>query len=379
MLQENLRVTSITQEGYDQRDLAKAPLVSVVIPARNSGDTIASCLSSVTLQSYKPIEIIVVDRFSTDLTKIIAKNMGALVISHDSERSAAKNLGAKLANGQYLYFMDADHKLGPDVISACVKMIDPVDAVLINDQDIGGDSNTARLVASRRRLLSYDPLNIALRFVRRAAFDRLGGFDSDLIAGEDLDLHRRFLLNGFKLAYSRATVWHLGSPVYLNGLLKRNNYYSSNYLRYASKNPLISLKRLNPLRVVTAWKRSDSRGSDLLPVVLLGFLSNAFLIAGLLLNLNAGKGTRQETHDHCKSDYDRNSENYDRVRFGTPGSQYVDKEEQEFVASIISGFEGLGAGTVTGRFVFSLTHRGPSQTTYEGYYPSRILDRQNSL
>jgi glycosyltransferase involved in cell wall biosynthesis len=285
MFQENLRVTSTIQEGNGQRDLAKAPLVSVVIPSRNSGDTIANCLSSVTSQSYRPIEIIVVDRFSTDLTKIIAKNMGASVISHDSERSAAKNLGAKLANGQYLYFMDADHKLGPNVISSCVKMIDPVDGVLINDQDIGGDSKIARVVASRRRLLSYDPLNVALRFLRRTAFDRLGGFDSDLIAGEDLDLHRRFLLNGFKMAYSRATVWHLCSPVDLKGLLKRNRYYSSNYLRYASKHPLISLKRMNPLRVVAAWKRNDSRGSDLLPVVLLGFLSNAFLTIGMLLNL----------------------------------------------------------------------------------------------
>src|SRR5205807_4476451 len=93
----------------------------------------------------------------------------------------------------------------------------------------------------------------------------------------------------FKIAHSGATVWHLGSPVDLKGLMNRSMYYSSNYLKYASKNPLISLKRMNPLRVVTAWRKSGAAGSDLLAIVLFGFLSNAFLTIGILLNLTRRK------------------------------------------------------------------------------------------
>ena len=271
-----------------------SPLVSVIIPSKNSECTITDCLVSIISQSHKPIEIIVVDCVSTDLTREIAQRMGALVVSHDGERSVAKNLGAKIANGEYLFFVDADQKLSPDLIETCVKTIDGVDGVVITDQDISKDTIVSRLVASRRKILSYDPLNVASRFVRKEAFDRLGGFDLDLYVGEDLDLHRRLLLNGFKMAHSRATVWHLGSPADLKGLLSRSMYYSSNYLRYASKNPLISLKRMNPLRAITAWKRSDARGSDLLPAVFLGFLSNAFLIIGVLLNMNAREGTQKE-------------------------------------------------------------------------------------
>jgi len=271
-----------------------SPLVSVIIPSKNSECTITDCLVSIISQSHKPIEIIVVDCVSTDLTREIAQRMGALVVSHDGERSVAKNLGAKIANGEYLFFVDADQKLSPDLIETCVKTIDGVDGVVITDQDISKDTIVSRLVASRRKILSYDPLNVASRFVRKDAFDRLGGFDLDLYVGEDLDLHRRLLLNGFKMAHSRATVWHLGSPADLKGLLSRSMYYSSNYLRYASKNPLISLKRMNPLRAITAWKRSDARGSDLLPAVFLGFLSNAFLIIGVLLNMNAREGTQKE-------------------------------------------------------------------------------------
>ena len=68
-------------------------------------------------------------------------------------------------------------------------------------------------------------------------------------------------------------------------------------MRIASKNPLIAFRRINPLRVVAAWKRSDAPASDLLPAVLLGFLSDAFLMIGVLLNLSARKETPKKAHD----------------------------------------------------------------------------------
>lgn len=291
MLQENSKATPKVEVDNDLSDSDKAPLVSVIIPSRNSELTIADCLRSITSQSYRPIEIFVVDSFSTDLTKTMAQNMGAFVISHSSERSIAKNLGAKFARGKYLYFVDADQKLGPDVIAACVKAVGRCHGLLIADQDLPGSSKVSRLVASRRRVLSYDPLNVSPRFVRKDVFDRLGGFDLDLYAGEDLDFHRRFSINGFKTSYTRAMTWHLGSPVDFRGLMNRSIFYSSNYLRYASKYPLITLKQVNPLRVVSAWKRDDARSCDLLPVILLGFLQITFLMISILLNLNTREST----------------------------------------------------------------------------------------
>jgi len=63
-----------------------------------------------------------------------------------------------------------------------------------------------------------------------------------------------------------------------------------------------------------------------------------------------------------KSDYDKNAENYDKVRYGTAGGQYVNDKEQEFVASIIKGSSVLEVGTATGRFAVSLTKRGAEYT-----------------
>jgi glycosyltransferase involved in cell wall biosynthesis len=265
-------------------------------------------LKSIISQSYPAIEIIVVDGSSTDVTRETAQGLGARVISNEGERSAAKNVGVKFANGKYLFFVDADHQIGPDLVATCVRAIEGVDGVLINDQDISKDSKVSRLVASRRKILSYDPLNVAIRFVRRDVFDSVGGFDPDLYAGEDLDFHQRFLNHGYKMVYSPATEWHLGSPASFKGLLYRSLYYSSNNLRYASKNPLNALKRLNPLRVVAAWKRSSAPASDLLPVVLLGFLSNAFLLIGVLLNPSRRQATQGESKTNGLYGDESNSE-----------------------------------------------------------------------
>jgi len=349
------------------------PLVSVVVPSRNSERTIALCMRSIISQSYSPIEIIVVDASSTDSTRKIAERMGALVISHHGERSVAKNLGAKFANGKYLFFVDADHKLGSQVVSTCVKTIDGVDGVLINDQDILRESKVSRLVASRREILSYDALNVAVRFVRRDVFDSVGGFDPDLYAGEDLDFHQRFLKRGYKMVYSPVTEWHLGSPANFKALLNRSLYYSPNNLRYASKNPLTALKRLNPFRVVAAWKRSSAPASDLLPVVLMGFLSNAFLVIGVLLNLSRrqaqpkvspkqkelGKNTATPSKKNVIENYNNEGKNYDNIRYGrTKGGKFFSEIELSKTLELIKGVKILHVGTATGRVSAHLVSSG---------------------
>jgi len=344
-------------------------------------------LKSIASQSYPEIEIIVVDASSTDLTRKIAQGLGARVISIEGERSVAKNLGAKFGNGKYLFFVDADHMIGPDVVATCVKAIDGVDGVLVNDQDISKESTVSRLVASRRKILSYDPLNVAIRFVRRDVFDSVGGFDPDLYAGEDLDFHQRFLNRGYKMVYSPATEWHLGSPANFKGLLNRSLYYSSNNLRYASKNPLIALKRLNPLRVVAAWKRSSAPASDLLPVVLLGFLSNAFLLIGVLLNPSRRRAKPKvnpkltnlmdmiatPSKKNVIDNYNSEGKNYDNIRYGrTKGGKFFSEIELRKTLELIKGTKVLHVGTATGRVSAHLVSSG---FDYVGVELSRVMAR----
>ena len=68
-------------------------LVSVVVTTKNEQANIERCLESICIQTYEPIEIIVVDNGSTDLTKTIASRFTTNVFDHGPERSSQRNFG----------------------------------------------------------------------------------------------------------------------------------------------------------------------------------------------------------------------------------------------------------------------------------------------
>ena len=72
----------------------KEPLVTVVIPTRNSEKTLGDCLDSVSRQSYRNVEIMVVDNDSSDGTREVAKRYTDMVFTMGPERSAQRNYGA---------------------------------------------------------------------------------------------------------------------------------------------------------------------------------------------------------------------------------------------------------------------------------------------
>jgi glycosyltransferase involved in cell wall biosynthesis len=96
------------------------PLVSVVVPAYNRSDTIGSTLDTITSQTGWPFEIIVIDDGSSDDTAAIARRhapQARVIVQPNQRRSAARNNGAKLANGEFLYFFDSDDLMEPDAIA----------------------------------------------------------------------------------------------------------------------------------------------------------------------------------------------------------------------------------------------------------------------
>jgi ubiquinone/menaquinone biosynthesis C-methylase UbiE len=78
------------------------------------------------------------------------------------------------------------------------------------------------------------------------------------------------------------------------------------------------------------------------------------------------------TTSQVQRHYDERVASYDKVRFGTVGGQYVNRKEQDFVASVIKGSRVLEVGTATGRFAASLTKRGAE---YAGVDLSRKMLR----
>jgi glycosyltransferase involved in cell wall biosynthesis len=94
-------------------------VISVIIPAYNVEDYIAVCLDSVTRQTYRDFEVIVVDDGSKDDTPRIAEDAASrdprirVVRGMHSHAWAARNVGIDHARGEYISFLDADDLLHP--------------------------------------------------------------------------------------------------------------------------------------------------------------------------------------------------------------------------------------------------------------------------
>lgn len=182
---------------------AMPPVVSVVVPAKNAaayiGETIASALAQADVS-----EVIVVDDGSTDDTVAIVRAICdprlRLIMNDASGVSAARNLGARSARGDWLMFLDADDRLRPNAVTTLLTTAKTAPHAVL----IYGDYNTidsAGLAIGRRGLLkgrrkpSGDVLerlasgnfivNGGIMLVRGDAFRSTGGFDVSLRYCED--------------------------------------------------------------------------------------------------------------------------------------------------------------------------------------------------
>lgn len=96
------------------KQTCSAPKVSVIIPAYNTENYIASCLHSLVAQTLKEIEIIVVDDGSTDFTASKVREIASLdarikLFSQSNQKQgAARNRGIEIATGEYIGFVDSD-------------------------------------------------------------------------------------------------------------------------------------------------------------------------------------------------------------------------------------------------------------------------------
>ncbi len=103
-------------------------LVSVIIPAFNAAKTIVASIESVLAQTYRDLEIIVVDDGSTDGTaKVIEQRFDdprlKLIAQTNAGPAAARNRGISASNGYYLAFLDSDDTYAPGKITRQVQLL----------------------------------------------------------------------------------------------------------------------------------------------------------------------------------------------------------------------------------------------------------------
>lgn len=105
-------------------------MVSVIIPAYNTGSLIGRCLASVVSQTYKKLEILVINDASTDDTFNVIRDFAIkdsriiiINLTRNSGNGVARNIGIGKANGDYVYFIDSDDYIEKDAIELSVDAI----------------------------------------------------------------------------------------------------------------------------------------------------------------------------------------------------------------------------------------------------------------
>ena len=226
-----------------------AALVSVIVPARNSADTIRACLRSIRNQAYTPMELIVVDNSSSDATPQIAGEIADVVLDAGPERSAQRNVGARASNGAYLVFTDSDMLLRPDVVSDCVTRAEAgADAVVIPETSFG-TGFWARCKALERSCYLGDDTIEAARFFRRETFFGVNGYDEAIPYGpEDWDIHARVLAAGSRVDRAVAMIDHDEGAPKFRELLSTKYYYGKATERYIRNHGALARRQLTLLR-----------------------------------------------------------------------------------------------------------------------------------
>jgi glycosyltransferase involved in cell wall biosynthesis len=101
--------------------MQEKPILSVIVPVYNSEPYLKNCLDSILAQTFKEIEIIIINDGSTDRSRVICEDYSTkdnrIRILHKENKgvSAARNDGINLATGEFIAFADSDDILMPDM------------------------------------------------------------------------------------------------------------------------------------------------------------------------------------------------------------------------------------------------------------------------
>ncbi len=206
-------------------------MISIIIPTLNEEKIIGQTLQALTSKLTIPYEIIVSDGNSTDATVAIAQKYASRVVTYsDAKRQTiaqGRNAGAAVAHGEYLVFMDADCSFeDPDafLLSALKRFAKELDLVaLIPKQRILPENERwvdrfwfgyiNSYFRCMNNLFHVGQAGGELQMMRAEAFKKVGGFQENLVAAEDMNLFYRLSRIGRTTLDPNLTIFHTGRRI----------------------------------------------------------------------------------------------------------------------------------------------------------------------
>jgi glycosyltransferase involved in cell wall biosynthesis len=229
------------------------PLVSIIIPTKNSCRTLEACLLSCKQQTYSNIEIIVVDNFSDDTTKELSLVYTNLFFSQWPERSAQRNYGVKQSHGEYVLIIDSDMQLAESVVEECVNQFTTNNALLglvIPEESFGVWFRAQCKKLERSYYVWVDRMEAA-RCFRKDTLLEIGWYDTENIGTEDYDLPQRI-----KAKFGIKAIWRIWAYIY-------HDEWKLSLLRSCQKKFYYG-QRLNAYKTKEANKQNFQKQSGIL-------------------------------------------------------------------------------------------------------------------
>lgn len=197
----------------------KKILFTVIVPVFNREQLVCESLDSVKFQSYRPIEIIVIDDGSTDQSYKVVNNWASK--NHEGElftincihqpnagASAARNNGINRISGEYVQFLDSDDRLHPERLQRLVAEFNKTDADFIQTGFDGFDADTGDVISNHFGRPEEDQVELALRGLlwantlrsafRRPLVEKIGPWDTEMTCFEDRDYVERAVVQAEK-------------------------------------------------------------------------------------------------------------------------------------------------------------------------------------
>jgi glycosyltransferase involved in cell wall biosynthesis len=185
-----------------------APRVSVVLPTYNRATVLGASMESVLDQTYRDLELLVVDDGSTDDTAAVVDSVDdprVAYLAHEQNRgvSAARNTGIEAARGDVVAFQDSDDEWAPEKLAAQMAVFDAAppevgvvytgmwrevgdDRRYLPPPDVAPKEGDVNDALARQNFVSTQ-----MAAVRASCFETAGAFDEDLPALVDWDLWLR--------------------------------------------------------------------------------------------------------------------------------------------------------------------------------------------
>ena len=193
------------------------PLVSVIVPCYNSGKTLSRTIDSVIRQTWKNIEILIINDGSTDRSTIellgYLSTKPKIIVHSQSNKglASARNSGIRISKGEFILPLDSDDWLDDDAIKLMLDAYNQNNRNSIIFSNIkleGGKIGVKETYCNSFEQMFSNQLPYCMLFPK-GVFDEISGYDESLLFGlEDWDLNLRLLISGYKFTKNNNAQFH---------------------------------------------------------------------------------------------------------------------------------------------------------------------------